>query len=175
MTSRFRLALFVASTVAFAACSDAPTMPNSGAAAFAKTPAPSPTPAPTPTPTPAPAVSLTGHWVDGQILHFVLPDGTAQEVWYEFDAVQKGTKLTGIARRYVSYFDVTGVAIVVRRDLGAPGDLTGTVNGNDVSIGFIKITESKLNLGWQTTLSADGNTLTVNVPTEFGVRRWVRG
>jgi hypothetical protein len=173
MTSRIRLALFAASTIALTACADSPTMPSTGSAAFAKTPAPAPTPSPTPAP--APGVSLTGHWVDGQVLHFVLPDGTAQEVWYEFDAVQKGTKLTGIARRYVSYWDVSGNAIVVRRDLGAPGDLNGTVSGSDVSIGFIKITESKLNLGWQTTLSADGNTLTVNTPTEFGVKRWVRG
>jgi|CXWL01.1.fsa_nt_gi hypothetical protein len=162
-----RLAALALVTVALAACSDLPTTPNSPTFAKGGGTGGGGTPAP------APAPNLAGHWVESPKRHAAIPGGF-QEVWYEFDAIQSGKTLSGTVRRYVSYFDANDVQYIFRRDLGAPGKLSGSINGTAVNIGFLKITEAKLNIGYVTTLSTDLTTLTVNTPTAFGAQGFVR-
>jgi hypothetical protein len=129
----------------------------------------------TPSPTPAPAPSLIGHWVEVQNAPFLLPDGTSQVTFYEFDVLsQKGAVLDGKVNRYVSYWDAAMQPIVVRRNLGTAGTLSGSVNGTAVTLGFIKVGEGKLTSGYTATLSADGNTITIINPTEFGPHVFTR-
>ena len=115
-------------------------------------------------PSPVVGPNLTGHWVESPVLHSVLPN-YAQEVWYEFDVAQSGSSLSGVVRRYVSYWDLSGVPTVVRRDLGSPGKVTGNAASTPISVGFIKVNEGKQTFGYQLSLSADGTTLTVINPT----------
>lgn len=126
------------------------------------------------TPSLPPSPDLTGHWVESPKLHYILPDGRAQEVWYEFDVKQSGTTLSGTVRRYVSYFDVSGAPTVVRFDLGSPGKVNGSVSGNTVNLGFRRVNETQQNLGYVTTLSADLRTMTVNNPAPYGAVGFVR-
>jgi hypothetical protein len=150
--------------ILIAACSDGPTNAVSPIAE----------PSFKTVPTPAGIPNLSGHWVESPKLHYVLPDGRAQEVWYEFDAQQSGTTLSGTVRRYVSYFDVGGNPTVVRFDLGSPGKLSGTVGATSATIGFLRVNENKQNLGYSTTISNDASTLTVLNPTQYGAKGFVR-
>ncbi len=124
--------------------------------------------------TPTPAPNLAGHWAEVQNPPFQLPDGTYQVTFYEFDATQSGSTLSGTVNRYVSYYDANMQPLVLRRDLGTPGKLTGSISGTTVTLGFIRVGESKLTSGYTTTLSADLRTLTVQNPTEFGPKAFVR-
>jgi hypothetical protein len=129
----------------------------------------------TPTPPPPTAPSLVGHWTEVQNPPFLLPDGTSQVTFYEFDVLtQKGSVLDGKVNRYVSYWDAAMQPIVVRRNLGTAGTLTGSINGTAVTLGFIKVGEGKLTSGYAGTLSADGKTITISNPTEFGPHAFTR-
>ncbi|MBK6306538.1 MAG: hypothetical protein IPF47_12830 [Gemmatimonadetes bacterium] len=163
MTS-FRPAALAVVALLLAACSaDAPTaIPAVDAPLLAKTP------------TPVPSPDLSGHWVENPKLHYILPDGRAQEVWYEFDVRQSGLTLSGSVRRYVSYFDVNGAPTVVRFDLGSPGKVSGSIAGSTVHLGFLRVNESKQNLGYVTTLGADLKSLTVVNPTQYGAVGFTR-
>jgi hypothetical protein len=154
-----------AGVLLLAACTnDAPT------AAVATTTAPSLKTAAVPAGVP----NLAGHWVESPKLHYVLPAGNAQEVWYEFDVTQSGTTLSGTVRRYVSYFDAAGNPTVVRFDLGSPGKVSGSVTATQASIGFIKVNEGKQNLGYFTTITNGGTYLSVDTPTQFGAAGFTR-
>ena len=125
-------------------------------------------------PVPAGVPNLSGHWVESPKLHYVLPAGNAQEVWYEFDATQSGTALSGTVRRYVSYFDAAGNPTAVRIDLGSPGKLVGTVSATTAAVGFQRITESKKNLTYFTTITNGGTYLSVDAPAPFGAVGFTR-
>lgn len=126
------------------------------------------------TPTPVPSPSLVGHWTEVPGTPFRLPDGTYQLTWYEFDALQSGSTLSGSVNRYVSYWDVDFQPVVVRRDLGRAGTLSGSISGTTVTLGFAKVSEAKLNSGYTATLSADLNTLTVTRSSPGVVTGFVR-
>ena len=155
--------------VALAACSNTADTAVMTAPAFAKGGGGG-----TPAPVPAPSPSLVGHWAEVQNPPFQLPDGTYQVTFYEFDAQQSGTTISGTVNRYVSYYDANMQPIVLRVDLGTPGTLNGTISGSTVTLGFIKVGEGKITSGYTTTLSADLRTLTVQNPTQFGPKSFVR-
>jgi hypothetical protein len=157
---------------AMAACSSPTDVVDLQGPAFAKGGGTGGTP--TPTPTPVPATSIAGHWTEVGGTPFRLPDGTYQLTWYEFDALQSGGTISGSANRYVSYWDADFQPIVVRRDLGRAGILSGSVVGTTVTLGFSKVSEAKLNSGYTTTLSADLNTLSVTRSSPGVVVAFVR-
>jgi hypothetical protein len=123
--------------------------------------------------TPVVAPNLAGHWVQSGVVRSVLPS-YQQEVWYEFDVTQSGSTLSGVVRRYVSYWDLSGHPTVVRRDLGSPGKVNGNAGSTPITIGFIKVNEGKQTFGFSLSASADLNTLTVLGTSSSGVTGFVR-
>lgn len=150
-----RVAL-ASATVAAAACSASPTAPSASAASAlavgsadqlqAKTPA-----APTP---------FSGTWTQNPVVVVPQANGGTGNVWTRLQLTQKGSTITGEARRYISTWDASGNPVWVAFDLGSPGKVTGTATASSMAIVIRDYTETKITLSLTLALSADGSTLT---------------
>lgn len=156
----FRVVL-ASATVAAAACSSSPTAPSvSGSSALAlaasdqlqaKTPA-----------APAP---FSGTWTQAPVVVVPQANGGTGHVWTRLQLTQKGSTMTGEARRYISTWDASGNPVLVALDLGSPGKVTGTVTGSSMAIVIRDYTETKITLSLTLAPSADGATLAATAGT----------
>ena len=164
------LMLLSAAVVASAvACSSSPTAPSAAALntssiaadATAKT-APAPTP-------------FNGTWTQSPVVVIQQPLGTTN-AWVVLNLTQKGSTITGEARRFVNTWDVNGNVGLVNFDLGSPGRVTGTATANAMSIVVRDFLETKLTLSMSFAISADGRTLTATsgTPNAVGLTTLVR-
>lgn len=162
-----RGALAAALLVAATACSTAPTAPTAPAAQLvseaglqAKTPA-------------APTL-FAGTWYQDPVMTIPQPGGGVAEATVRLQLTQKGTTITGEARRFLSTWDVNGNPLLVSLDQGSPGKVTGTVSGSNASLLVRDFLETKLTVTLALTVSADGtrlSTASANTLAISGFRR----
>lgn len=162
-----RGALAAALLVAATACSTAPTAPTAPAAQLvseaglqAKTPA-------------APTL-FAGTWYQDPVMTIPQPGGGVAEATVRLQLTQKGTTITGEARRFLSTWDVNGNPLLVSLDQGSPGKVTGTVSGSNASLLVRDFLETKLTVALALTVSADGtrlSTASANTLAISGFRR----
>lgn len=148
-------AALVSTAIAAAACSASPTAPSASASVAtvastdqleAKTPA-------------APA-AFGGTWYQDPVVVVPQANGGTGNVWTRLTLTQKGSTITGEARRFISTWDASGNAVWVGFDLGSPGKVTGTATATGLSIVIRDFTETKQTLSLTFAASADGTRLT---------------
>jgi hypothetical protein len=154
-------------TLTLAACATEPLAPAASPAISMKNGVPDPAP------TPVTGPDYTGHWVETGSPIANIGNGRSQQIWIEFDITRSGSGYAGRANRYITYYQ-DGVVTTARIDLGTPGRVAATPTATGLSISVTKLAEQKLNLGYQTTVSADTTTLNVINPKVTGGTSFIR-
>lgn len=153
--------------VSAVACSSSPTAPSSASAGTVVLAAGDQSQAKTPS-APAP---FSGTWYQDPVQVVPQGNGGTGHVYTRLTLTQKGSTITGEARRFISTWDAAGAPVWVDFDLGSPGKVTGTATATSMSIVIRDYTETKQTLSLGLALSADGTRLsaTAGVPNAFGI------
>jgi len=168
--SRLRLLSLSVVVVALTACADAPSAPlATSRAAFASGSGGGGGGGGVATPE-----FYTGSWWQTPPQRTTLLDGAVQEITIQLQMTQKGTKIDGTARRYLTTYDNLGNLVLQGFDLGSPGKITGSVTATGLSLGVRGLGEAKSNVGYVLDLSADSTTLVNRNPGAFGPQAFAR-
>ena len=159
-------ALVLASAVACSSSAVAPSAAALSTSSIAADATAKTAPAPTP---------FNGTWTQTPVVVIQQATGTTH-AWVVLKLTQKGSTITGEARRFVNTWDANGNVGLVNFDLGSPGKVTGTATANSTSIVVRDFLETKITLSMSFAISADGSTLTATsgTPNAVGLTTLVR-
>ncbi len=157
----------VALLVAATACSTSPTAPSVPAGQLASD-------AGLQAKAPAGPTLFAGTWYQAPVMTIPQPGGGVAEATVRLQLTQKGTTITGEARRFLSSWDASGNPLLVALDQGSPGKVTGTVSGSTASVVLRDFLETKLTFTLALTVSADGTRLSTASPNTVAITGFKR-
>jgi len=166
--SRTVRTMFAASLLlAAAACSSSPTAPSAMATATLSDAA-------TQAKSPAGPALFDGVWVQNPGMVIPQAGGGTANAWIRLALIQKGSTITGEARRFVSTWDAAGTPVLVAFDMGSPGKVTGTANNASASIVIRDFSEGKVTFALALAASADDTTLTTATANNYAIQTFTR-
>ncbi len=156
-----------------AACSSSPMAPTAAGSVVASAAATDAKGSDGPGTPAAPAV-FAGVWLQEVPAQLPQANGGSAQAWVQLSMTQKGSTLSGEARRFISTWDANGNPVWVMFDLGSPGKVSGTVTGGSASVVVRAFAETKVNFTLALTASADGTRLTNATPNNYGITAFVK-